>query len=133
MYGENNDFGFEAKTETDATNFEIPASVFGIDGEKSPMLDIKQFLCHIMGIASSKNEDEEATLVYMFFKPKTDDSVTNSMIEDVFSNLATEVKAVFESKPIQNFTKKNKIKLRAIAEYSEKMEALTKENIVELV
>ncbi len=132
IYGNDNDFGFEPKAENISGTFEIPITAFGIN-KRSTMFDIKQFLCHIMGVASVKNKAEKATLVYLFFKPKSDDVSINNAIDRIFEELRSETESLFNSKPIQKFTGKHKISLKAIAEYSKTMEKLTKDNMIVLV
>ncbi len=64
--------------------------------------------------------------------PKMDLESEQRQIDVVFEELEDEIKNIFSSKPIQNFTSKNHIKLSAIAEYSKAMEPLSKENIISL-
>ena len=133
IYGEGNPFGMEPKERESADKFEIPLSVFGIDDKKGTMFDIKQFLCHLLGIASRKDKLKEATLVYLFFKPKSVKRELTQEIDEVFDELRGEIKRLFESAPIKKFTSENNIELMAVAEYSEVMEALTKDNIIDLL
>jgi len=131
IYGEKNDFGFEVIENNWDETFKIPLSVFGINKSNS-MFDIKQFLCHLLGISSQKKENDSATLVYLFFKPKTKNDIDQKEIDKVFDDLQEEIITVFNSIPIQNFIKNNTIKLRAIAEYSDVMESLNNENVITL-
>lgn len=55
-----------------------------------------------------------------------------NQVDAVFEELKDEIKRIFSSKPIQNFTSKNNIKLSAIAECSKVMEPLSKENVISL-
>lgn len=128
IYGKNNDFGLSAE-KPDGEAFNIPLTEFNITAEAS-MFDIKQLLCHLLGIASQKDASENIRFVYLFFKPKTDSEDDNRSIDEVFDLLQSEIKKIFNSKPIKKFTSKNNIFLSAIAEFSEVMEPLTKENII---
>lgn len=133
IYGENNQFGFDVKEKSDKDKFEIPLAEFGFETEKTSIrFDIKQFLCHIMGIASQKNIEKQVKLVYLFFKPKTDDVEINKKIDMVFNELKTEIDFIFGCKPIKTFTQRNNIKLIAVAEYDEVMQELTDKNIISL-
>ena len=134
IYGENSQFGFKAKGKISETEFEIPLTEFRFEsGKRSTMFDIKQFLCHLMGIASKMNDEtqskKESTLVYLFFKPKTDDIEINNKIDKVFRDLKTEIDLIFGCKPIKTFAEKNNIKLVAVAECDYVMKELTGENI----
>lgn len=71
VFGKENDFGFEVMNKPNEEEFEILLRAFGIEKSHS-MFDIKQFLCHLLGIASQKRNTEYVTLVYLFFKPKTE-------------------------------------------------------------
>lgn len=131
LYGQENDFGLPYAKIPDVDKFEVEMSIFNIFKEKS-MFDIKQFLCHLLGIASQKNRETEVKLVYLFFKPKMDSSKEREKVEEVFDRLKDEINNVFFSNPIQNFTKKNNIKLSALVEYAKVMEPLKKENTISL-
>lgn len=102
-YFKNNDiFGDIASNATiKGKEFSAPLKIFGIDKESS-MLDIKQLLCHLMGIASNMGE-KPAKLVYMFFIPETKDEKYTEKIKEVFNELRNEIHAVFTSKPIADF------------------------------
>lgn len=130
LYGEGNDFGFESIKHNTSKSFEVPVSSF--DVKKSPMLDIKQLICHLLGIKSHKKQNEKATLVYLFFKPKVPLKVQQIEIDNLFFDLKTEIETIFNSSPIKNFTKNNNIELMAVAEYAEVMCPLTTNNILYL-
>ena len=130
LFGDNNDFGLDMKVSINSKNeFEIPASVFGAN--KNTMFDLKQFICHLLGI-DSNTKGKKAKLVYLFFKPLCKDEEESKQIEVVFEKLKGEIKSVFESTPVNNFILKNNITLSAVAEYSECMDALTKDNMIVL-
>ncbi len=131
LYGKDNKFAFPVKDKTCEKEFEIPLNKFGIEKANS-MFDIKQLLCHLMAIASQKDAEACATLIYLFFMPKTDDGEASEKINQVFDELKEEIKNIFCSEPIKCFTEKNKIKLIAIAQHAEVMEELTNENIIYL-
>lgn len=128
IYGKNNDFGFDGDENLVGNAFTIPLSEFGID-KSSTMFDIKQFLCHLLGIASRENRDEPATLFYLFFKPEAEEKDVAQQIEEVFSELCCEIEKIYQSAPIQSFIKKNHIQLVAAFEQSKVMEKLTIENL----
>ena len=129
IYGENNDFGFLADRVSNIDCFDIPLSEFGIESDKS-MFDIKQLLCHLLGISFQNDVSENKRLVYLFFKPKTKSAEDMSAINEVFELLQTEIDKIFNSRPIKNFTSKHKISLMAVAEFAEVMEPITNANTV---
>lgn len=93
------------------------------------MLDVKQFICHLLGIASREDKEKEACLMYLFFKPIVDDKAVQAEIDDIFDALEYEINAVFESEPIKKFIIQNNIKLRAVYKYSKEMESLSSNNV----
>lgn len=129
MFGENNDWGIDIINKPEREYFDISLSVFGIEKKRS-MFDIKQLLCHLLGIASQKESSESATLVYLFFKPKMKKETDQNAIDEVFENLQAEILEIFNSSPIQNFIKKHNISLQAVAEYSSIMASLNENNII---
>lgn len=131
LYGRENDFGFPHAEGPQITEFQFKLNDFGIDKRKA-RFDIKQLLCHLLGIASQKDKSIPAKLVFLFFKPKMDLESEQIQVDAVFKELKDEIKSIFSSKPIHNFTSKNNIKLSAIAEYSKVMEPLSKENTISL-
>ncbi len=128
LYGKDNSFGFLEKDWDGNAEFEIPLKIFGLNANNS-MFDIKQLLCHLLGISSQKNNGKETYLTYLFFKPQTDDEYERLRIDEVFDSLRYEIEQIFTSAPIISFTEKNNIKLRAICEHSKIMEALTENNL----
>lgn len=131
VLGNKNDFGFEKKGNCLDDEFQIPYSEFGAN--KDTMFDLKQFLCHLLGVSKSKeSEKAPAKLVYLFFKPACKNEKTQKQIDDVFDKLSKEVKSIFDSTPIQRFILKHNIKLEAVAECSEIMRDLTYENKIVL-
>lgn len=131
LYGRENDFGFPHAECPQITEFQFKLSDFGVEKRKA-RFDVKQLLCHLLGIASQKYKNTPTKLVFLFFKPKMDLESEQNQVDAVFEELKDEIKSIFSSKPIQNFTSKNNIKLSAIAEYSKVMEPLSKENIISL-
>ncbi len=129
LYGQENDFCFPHAECPQITKFQFKLSDFGINKRKA-RFDVKQLLCHLLGIASQKVKNTPAKLVFLFFKPKMDLESEQKQVDAVFEELKDEIKNIFSSQPIQNFTSKNNIKLSAIAEYSKVMEPLSKENII---
>lgn len=140
LFGEKNDFGLEniAKNELsehgikeNGNEFEIPFDRLKM-GKEPSMMDFKQFVCHLLGVKSHKKESEEATLVYLFFKPKALLKEQNDEINTVFDDLQAEIRDLFDNEHIKKFIGKNNIKLKAVAQYSEVMSPLTKENMIVL-
>lgn len=129
LYGQENDFGFSYAKCPDIDEFKIELCNFGIAKTKI-RFDIKQFLCHLWGIASQKDKDVQAKLVYLFFKPKMDLEIGRIQVEKVFEELQAEIKNIFSSKPIQIFISNNNIELSAIVEYAKVMEPLSKDNTI---
>ena len=111
----------------------IPLSQFGIF-EKVSRFDIKQLLCHLIGISSKKKKLglDNVKLTYLFFKPKTSDGKINQQIEEIFADLESEIKQIFTNKYICKFISKHNIGLNAIAEHSEIMESVTKSEMIKL-
>lgn len=131
LFGTDNAFGFPFAPKSDDKKFEISLDTFGIL-KASTMFDIKQFLCHLIGIASQKDTSEPAKLLYLFFKPKLESVSEQQEIDKVFCELQSEITTIFNSSPIQNFIKKNNITLTALAEYAKTTEKLSRENVVTL-
>ena len=94
------------------------------------MFDIKQLLCHLMGIASQT--EQPATLVYLFFIPRTTDPAKQNAVDAVFNALREEIRCIFNSAPIHHFCTTNQITLRAVAENAPIMEPLSHKNLVSL-
>ena len=132
IFGNDNDFGLPALKKPDIDTFEIPVSIFGVDKENT-MFDTKQFLCHLLGIASQKQHSEEAKLVYLFFKPKSRVEEIASEVDEIFSELKQEMTSIFNCAYIKKFITKHNIKLTAIAEYAEIMGPLIDQNALILI
>jgi len=131
IFGTDNAFGFTPAKKNTEEKFQIELSEFGLT-KKSSMFDIKQFLCHLMGIASRKDISKRAKLIYLFFKPKMKEPEEQEEIDEVFHELQKELSCIFKSKPIQNFVSQYNIQLAAMAEYAPVMEPLTSTNQIEL-
>lgn len=116
--------------EKPAEEFNVSLDLFDID-KKSARFDVKQFVCHLLGIKEHQ-KGKKAKLVYMFFKPVTEDEETAQMINSVFEELIEEIKAIFECDAIKGFCDKNKIDLMAIAQESKTMKKLDSAKVVEL-
>ena len=128
IYGEQNAFGFPRKEKkSEEEKIQIPLNQFGITKEHS-MMDVKQLLCHLMGIASQKERTQPATLVYLFFRPLAtgDDGLA---VEKIFTKLIAQIDQVFRSKPIRSFCHAHKIDLKVAVEEAAIMERLTENNI----
>jgi hypothetical protein len=107
--------------------FVLPLSLFDIN-KNSTRFDIKQFVCHLFGIAE-QNKNKNAKLVYMFFNPITGDADKAEQIEDVFKDLTEEIKVIFKCDVIKSFCKRKNIELIAIAEKSEIMQSISNDNL----
>lgn len=99
----------------------IKPELFKVNKEET-MFDIKQFLCHLSGIASSKKG--RAKLVYMFFRPLCEDENEQRKIDEVFRELKDEIETVFHENRIKNFCKRHGIDLCAVVQSARVMEAL---------
>ncbi len=128
--GDNSDFGIASVSMPTGKTFDISVSEFGLSG--SSMFDIKQLLCHLLGIASGKDKAAPATLLYLFFKPKSADMKTQKQVDEVFDRLTLEIAKIFNSNPIQSFSSANNIMLCAAAEYSELMKPINRDNLIVL-
>ena len=106
--------------------FTLPLSLFGIE-KKSTRFDIKQLICHLLGI-KEQNKNTKSKLIYLFFEPVSDNDEERLFVNDIFYELAIEIKLIFESDIIKNFCKTNNIELIAIKEKSRIMEPLNKYN-----
>ena len=110
------------------SRFDIPYSHFGLTNFPT-YFDLKQFLCHLLGIAcQNKGKEDTTTLAYLFFRPKTSDGSLNDELFAVFTKLQSEIISIFTSPVIIKFCKENNIALKAYYEYSEVMEPLTASN-----
>lgn len=107
--------------------FELALSTFDIKKE-STRFDIKQFVCHLLGIANC-NKGKKAKLVYLFYKPLTEDE----RVETVFNELNDEIKTIFNCEVIRDFCKAHNIELMAIAQCSKVMQKLEKNNVIYFV
>ena len=123
--------GALGEAEKKKDTFQLPLTLFGISKEKT-RFDIKQFTCHLLGIAEA-NKGKKTKLVYLFFKPCTDDTVYSQWIEEVFEELKAEINAIFRCRTIADFCEEHNIELMAIAEESKVMERLTKDNTINLL
>jgi hypothetical protein len=126
------EFGIALDQDSCHDQIYINPSIFCLN-KMTTRFDIKQLLCHLLGIKSEKEESKEATLAYLFFKPKVSNKEEYDLIENIFDELKDEIESIFNSPPIKKFTNDNNIKLNAFAEYSMVMEPLTKDNIISLI
>jgi len=129
VYGTNDDgIGFKLVIdEKPQGEFAIPFAEFGMK-EFPEYFDLKQFLCHLLGVACENHKERKsATLAYLFFKPKTDVEEAVELFE-VYNGLQAEIIAIFTSSAIVRFCEENNIKLKAYYEYAEIMEPLTPAN-----
>lgn len=82
-----------------------------------------------MGI-KEQNEGKTSKLVYLFFEPISDNYEDSAFINEVFNDLSSEIKAIFESDIIKSFCEKNRIELTAIKETSKTMVSLNSHNTI---
>jgi hypothetical protein len=129
LYGEGNAFGFPAAPAPDGEQFDVPFGSFGLKADS--MFDVKQFLCHLLGIASRKHDSAE--LVYLFFRPESPKAKEQQEIDALFAALTQEITTLFASAPIRNFCAAHNISLRAVAERAPIMGPLTAQNLEILV
>ena len=141
IYGKDNEFGFEVKTKPDSMSetFEIPLTEFKLENQELSIFDIKQLICHLLGIANQEGTNKK--LVYLFFRPdplkkrggselyKKMASLYDECLKEVTDKLCYEINIIFNSRPIKTFCKNNNITLMAIAEKSAVMEPLTNKNL----
>lgn len=130
VYGTNDDgVGFKlVVNERPQGEFAIPYKEFGMK-EFPKYFDLKQFLCHLLGVACANyKEKKSATLAYLFSKPKTDVEAEAIELFEVYNGLQVEIIAIFTSPAIVRFCEENNIKLKAYYEYAEIMEPLTPAN-----
>ena len=94
--------------------------------KKNPMFDIKQLLCHLLGIANEQiksNCSQQATLRYLFFRPDCSALLADDEpeIEREYNNLKEEVRNIFKTNNIVEFCKRFNINLEAYVHKSEYM------------
>ena len=118
----------------------IPISEFGIKKKSNSKtdrtrFDVKQLLCHLFGVKSEmgKEKFQEATLMYLFFWPKSDAPEEEKQINEVFKELKEEIDILFKKGPIREYADKNNIKLKAYAQHSKVMEGIKEYNIKDLM
>jgi len=130
FFGENNAFGFAVHPRpTSGKTFPIPFSAFGCK-DSPKRFDLKQFLCHLLGIASQKHDS--AALVYLFFKPVTNDKKQGLQLDSIFTELTAELRCILQSTPIQKFCKTPNLHIYALAQCASVMGPFTAENAVYL-
>ena len=113
--------------------FTISLDNFGIEGNVTrTRFDIKQLVCHLLGIAR-QNKGEKAKLVYLFFKPLTEEEGKQEFVNKVFSELENEINMIFKKGLIPEFCKMNNIELEAIAQESDIMCKLESRNVINLL
>lgn len=87
-----------------------------VNENKNFHFDIKQLVCHLIAIAYGIERNtivNNPTLKYIIYKPskKEIEREQNKTIQDMYSELQSEVDAIWSSKIIQNFIQKRKINL----------------------
>ncbi len=88
---------------------ELKRSAFGLQQEGRLYLDVKQFVCHLLGIAHDGFDDHE--LVYLYFKPEGLEGLLEDF-QDEYVALERQFKAFANSPAISYFCKNKKIKLK---------------------
>jgi len=97
----------EGKIIIDQEHMEVAPSVFGFDNDHAFTLDIKQFICHLLGIANDENSsNKRRELIYLYFKPE---KLINF---DEYKNLEFDFATFINSKIIKNFCIRNNIKIK---------------------
>ena len=107
-------------------SFIISKTVFGLT-EEQICFDVKQFLCHLLGIAR-QSQGKQSKLIYLFFKPTSADVETASRIDEVFEKLKREIDAIFQNDVITEFCKDNGITLEAVVQECDVMKRLDTDN-----
>lgn len=110
--------------------FEFQRDVFNLP-EEHKRFDVKQFICHLLGIAE-QSKGRKAKLVYLFFMPVCKDEILSKKVKKVFCELQKEICALFSCEVITTFCKENQIELIAIAEHSDVMTKLDRINMKKL-
>ena len=97
----------------------------------NPRFDIKQFLTHIMGIQSrlSKLKKSKARLIYYYFIP--DKVLNDSEIKKIIDQLYKEIKQVFSSDFVKNYT--DSITFELFVQYSDTVENASNNNTKRIV
>lgn len=106
--------------------FELPKELFGIT-ENHLRFDVKQFICHLLGIAH-QSKGKCAELIYLFFKPKCNQANVSTQIDEIFDELQREIEAIFNSSLIKDFCENHQIKLNVIIQNSDVMQKLNNDN-----
>ena len=122
LYDRDDGFHIPGKSpENRKEKIRLPRTLFGLNQDHS-MFDVKQFLCHLLAIASKKPDGAE--LQYLFFKPVTS-GPCQADLDSVFLALKDQIFKVFSSAPIAGFCRRHQIALSAIAEEEKVMCALS--------
>jgi hypothetical protein len=92
---------------------ELSTEIFDI-GDERLYLDIKQFVCHLLGVANDEAPKKE--LIYLYFKP-------SSMIEfkEEYLILEKQFESFCKSDVISSFCKRNHITLKLVYATNDKM------------
>ena len=94
---------------------ELKRGVFDLDEKEKMYFDIKQFVCHLLGIANDGLTNHE--LIYIYFKPE------NLVgFEREYACLEKQFKQVARSKIISDYCNKHKISLKLVYSVADSME-----------
>lgn len=102
---------------------ELKRGVFDLDEKEKIYFDIKQFVCHLLGIANDGLTERE--LVYIYFKP---DNLKG--FESEYAYLEKQFKQVAQSKIISDYCNKHMISLKLVYSVADKMEDPPKFKVV---
>lgn len=87
----------------------INKSVFGYSQDERVLIDIKQLVCHLLGIANTSYEKKQ--LIYLYFKPK---NINDKEINDIFNQLTNQFIRISKLKEILNFCNRYNISLKLV-------------------
>lgn len=88
-------------------NYQLKKEIFNIEEKEDLYLDIKQFVCHLLGIANDGNKKRE--LIYLYFKPAKLEG-----FECEYCKLEKQFRSFCECKIIESFCKKNNISIKLV-------------------
>ena len=106
--------------------FELSKEAFGIT-EEHLRFDVKQFVCHLLGIAN-QSKGKRVKLIYLFYKPESNNSAVSTKINEIFKELQNEVKSIFGCEMVKEFCLENQIELDVIVQHGKVMGKLTRDN-----
>ncbi|MCQ2792030.1 MAG: hypothetical protein MJ208_00740 [Bacilli bacterium] len=90
----------------DCRCIEMPPNIFNLDGEEFIFFDVKQFVCHLLGI-NARQSSKPAKLIYLYYYPESAEQQYNCY----YKNLERQIKHVISSPFIKSIINKTKIEL----------------------